>query len=101
MELGRGRSALRLLHPDRRPEATGTFNNPQQVIFRRPSNTTDRLAGGANGNATFWSAYDQGTFATDGTVTPVTMQFAQATAAVEDTILRGGNQTRLLYQRIA
>lgn len=85
-------------------DATGTFNAPATVIFRRPGNTTDRIAGGATtGTPTdsFYSAYDQGTFVTDGTITPVTMQFAQATAAAVNCILRGGNQTRLLYQRIA
>lgn len=80
-------------------EATGVFNSPQSVIFRRPANTTDRVAGGADGTATFWSAYDQGTFETDGTLNAITMQFAQETAAVEDTILRGGNQTRLIFER--
>ncbi|MFP3986871.1 hypothetical protein U9R90_05090 [Streptomyces sp. E11-3] len=80
--------------------ATGTFNSPQSVIFRRPGNTTDRVAGGANGSGTFWSAYDQGTFETDGTLNTITMRFAQDTAAVEDTILRGGNQTRMIYERI-
>lgn len=85
-------------------DATGTFNTGAEVIFRRPGNTTNRLAGGATtGTPTdsFYSAYDQGTFVTDGTITPVVMQFAQATLAPVDCILRGGNQTRLLYQRIA
>lgn len=81
-------------------DATGTFNTSNGVIFRRPGNTTDRVAGGADGSATFWSAYDQGTFETDGTLNDITMQFAQDSAAVEDTILRGGNQTRMLYRRI-
>lgn len=80
-------------------DATGTFNTANSVIFRRPGNTTDRLAGGANGEATFWSAYDEGTFETDGTLNPVTMQFAQYTAVAEDAILRGGNQTRMIFER--
>lgn len=90
------RSFTQAIHTD----ATGTFNAAQSVIFRRPGNTTDRIAGGPNGTATFWSAYDQGTFETDGTLDTVTMQFAQFTSGAEETILRGGNQTCMIYQRI-
>lgn len=80
--------------------ATGTFNDPQQVIFRRPGNTTDRIAGGPSSDPTFWSAYDQGTFETDGTLNTVTMQFAQNVSSANSIILRGGNQTRIIYERI-
>lgn len=85
-------------------DATGTFNAGATVIYRRPGNTTDRIAGGATtGTPTdsFYSAYDQGTFATDGTITPITMQFGAVAAAAVNTILRGGNQTRIIYRRIA
>lgn len=73
------------------------------IIFRRPGNTTARIAGGtdaASPPGRFHSAYDRGTFATDGTNSSVTMQFAQNTANAGQTILRGGNQTRMLYWRI-
>lgn len=78
------------------------FNTGSQVIFRRPANTTTRIAGGASdvSNDVFLSAYDWGTFATDGTISPVTMQFAQNTSSADPTILRGGNQTQMLYRRI-
>ncbi len=79
------------------------FNTGSQVIFRRPGNTTDRHAGGASDASSdvFLSAYDVGTFATDSSNSPITMRFTQLTASANPTILRGGNQTRLLYQRIA
>ncbi|MDX3047550.1 hypothetical protein PV378_13710 [Streptomyces scabiei] len=85
------------------PGASGTANTPQSVNFRRPANTTGRLAGGsdaASPPANFHSAYDQGTFVTDGTTSSVTMQFAQAVSHANQTILRGGNQTRMIYRRI-
>lgn len=86
------------------PGAGTTVNSPQSVNFRRPANTTGRLAGGSDSTsppAGFHSAYDQGTFTTDGTISSVTMQFAQAVSHANQTILRGGNQTRMLYRRIA
>lgn len=78
-------------------------NTGSQVIFRRPGNTTLRVAGGASdgSNDVFLSAYDRGTFQTDGTISPVTMQWAQNTILSSSTVLRGGNQTRMTYQRIA
>lgn len=80
---------------------TGT-NAAAQVIFRRPANTTDRLAGGEGTDTTaFWSAFDRGTFSTDSTNSTVAMQFAQRASGAIGTILRGGNQTRMLYRRIA
>jgi hypothetical protein len=85
------------------PGAGTTVNSPQSVNFRRPANTTGRLAGGSDSTsppAGFHSAYDSGTFATDGTITPVTMQIAQAVSHANQSILRGGNQTRMVYQRI-
>jgi hypothetical protein len=80
--------------------ATGTFNSGASIIQRRPGNTTDRVAGGNNGTATFLSAYDQGSFTTDANPSLVKMQFAQNTSHADDTILRGGNQTRMAVQRI-
>jgi hypothetical protein len=89
----------------RHTDATGSFNSGAEVIFRRPSNSTDRLAGGATGTdplGSFYSAYDSGTFTTTSTSGTVTMQFAQYTAAAVDTILRGGStHTQMVYQRIA
>lgn len=91
------------------PATAGTANTPQSVNMRRPGNTTGRLAGGTDADATippvnFHSAYDQGTFATDGTLSPVTFMFACASPAggvpLAQAILRGGNQTRLIYERI-
>lgn len=87
------------------PAAPGTANTGQLVNFRRPANTTNREAGGsdaagANPLIQFHSAYDSGTFTTDGVLNTITVQFAQATSHADQTILRGGNQTRLLYRRI-
>jgi hypothetical protein len=86
------------------PGASGTANTPQSVNFRRPANTTGRLAGGSDAASpptNFHSAYDVGTFTTDGTTSSMTMQFAQAVSHANQTILRGGNQTRIAYMRIA
>lgn len=85
------------------PGASGTSNTAQSVNMRRPANTTGRLAGGsdaASPPANFHSAYDQGTFVTDGTINSVTMQWAQAVSHANQSILRGGNQTRMVYMRI-
>ena len=82
---------------------TASADTGSLIIFRRPGNTTARIAGGTDTTSPpgrFHSAYDRGTFSTDGTNSSVTMQFAQNTAHASDTILRGGNQTRLLYWRI-
>lgn len=75
------------------------------VVMRRPGNTTARVAGGTDTAGTtppvnFHSAYDLGTFVTDGTLSSVTLQFAQNTSHADQTILRGGNQTRMIYARI-
>lgn len=79
------------------------FNTGSQVIFRRPGNTTTRVAGGASdgSNDVFLSAYDLGTFSTDGTNSAVTMQWAQNSGVANSSILRGGNQTRMIYQRVS
>ncbi|RLL66999.1 hypothetical protein [Streptomyces sp. Z26] len=86
------------------PGSSGSANTPQSVNFRRPANTTGRLAGGSDSVTTpvnFHSAYDSGSFTTDSTLSPITLQFAQAVSSGGQAILRGGNQTRLAYQRVA
>ncbi|MGW0537802.1 hypothetical protein [Streptomyces sp. NPDC003032] len=83
---------------------TTSLNLGSDIILRRPANTTTRIAGGTDATSppgNFHSAYDRGTFATDGTISTVTMQFSQNTSDAGQTILRGGNQTRLMYYRIA
>ncbi|MET9516379.1 hypothetical protein [Streptomyces sp. NPDC002994] len=83
--------------------AASGVNTGSDVVMRRPGNTTPRVAGGSNATSPpgdFHSAYDRGTFSTDGTVAELAMQFAQNTSHADQTILRGGNQTRLLYWRI-
>lgn len=82
--------------------ATGAgVDTGSSVIMRRPGNTTDRVAGGS-GIANFHSAYDSGTFITTGTPTEHAMYAGRnGVGTGGTTILRGGNQTRLLYQRIA
>jgi hypothetical protein len=83
---------------------TTSVNTGADVILRRPANTTVRIAGGSDATSppvNFHSAYDRGTFTTDGTLSAITMQFAQNVSDAGQTILRGGNQTRMLYRRIA
>jgi hypothetical protein len=83
---------------------TTSINTGADVILRRPANTTARIAGGSDATSppvNFHSAYDRGTFSTDGTINPITLQFAQNTSDAGQTILRGGNQSRMLYTRIA
>ncbi|QFQ97465.1 hypothetical protein F9278_15980 [Streptomyces phaeolivaceus] len=79
--------------------STASVNDGGSVIMRRAAATTNRIAGGS-GAANFHSAYDFGTLQTDAAPGPITLQFAQNTSSANDTILRGGNQTRFLYQRI-
>ncbi|GAB3693623.1 hypothetical protein [Nocardiopsis oceani] len=79
--------------------ASGGINSGSEIIFRRPANSTNRLAGGI-GADNYLSAYDSGTFESDGDPSTTTMEFAQASASDEPTTLRGGNQTRMLYMRI-
>lgn len=82
---------------------TSGVNSGQGVVMRRPAHTTNRYAGGTDASSppsNFHSAYDWGTFATDGTLNTITVQFAQATSSTDQTILRGGNQTRIVYERI-
>jgi len=79
--------------------AAAGVNTGASIILRRPANTTERLAGGT-GASNFHSAYDQGTFSTNAAPTAQTL-YVRQNAASGSTILRGGNQTRLMYQRIA
>lgn len=74
-------------------------NDGSTVIFRRPANTTNRIAG-ATVPANLHSAYDVGTFSTTGSPSEHAMYFSQNTAAAFNTTLRGGNQTGMLYHRI-
>lgn len=87
--------------------ATGQ-NASREVIFRRPANTTDRQAGGtsllsgASPVSVVQTAYDQGTLITSGGTPTLNLMFGRWASGVgQNTILRGGNQTRFLYQRIA
>lgn len=83
--------------------AASGVNTGSEVVMRRPGNTTARVAGGTDATSppvNFHSAYDVGTFITDGTLSSVTLQFAQNTSSADQTILRGGNQTRMIYTRI-
>lgn len=68
------------------------------MILRRPSNLTDAVAGGMSTTIST-AAWDRGTFATDGTSTPVTLQFAQNASSATTMNLRA-NST-FLYQRIS
>ncbi|WP_017614135.1 hypothetical protein [Nocardiopsis salina] len=81
-----------------RDTASG-INNGGPVILRRPANTTPRVAGGS-GSSNFNSAADRGTITTSGGTPTLALQFWQDSADSSPTILRGGNQTRLVYQRI-
>jgi hypothetical protein len=79
--------------------SAASVNDGGDVIFRRAAATTARIAGGS-GAANFNSAYDWGTLQTDAAPGPITLQFAQNSSSANSTILRGGNQTRFIYQRI-
>lgn len=92
-------------------QAMGTGSNTghnadRPVIFRRPGNTTTRIAGGTSdlpSTDVFQSAYDWGTLTTGSGTPTLVLQFGKLsnTQSGLDTILRGGNQTRFVYQRIA
>lgn len=79
--------------------AASGVNTGALIIMRRPGNSTNRVAGGTD-IANFHSAYDAGTFATDSNPGEQAVWFTQNASSTKS-ILRGGNQTRLLYQRIA
>ncbi|MEU0397936.1 hypothetical protein ABZ208_35325 [Streptomyces sp. NPDC006208] len=79
--------------------ATTGADDGAAIIFRRPGNTTDRIAGGSD-VANFHSAYDRGTFTTSSVVSEHALYFTQRVSGATGTILRGGNQTRFVYTRI-
>lgn len=81
-----------------RDTASG-INDGGPVIMRRPANTTARVAGGS-GATNFNSAYDRGTIMTAGGSPTLALRFRQDSSSSQVTTLRGGNQTRFLYQRI-
>jgi len=80
------------------------INTGGSVIMRRPANTTPRVAGGAS-STDYNSAYDRGTMETSGGSPVLTLRVRKDNVDPEVdrevTLLRGGNQTRFLYQRIA
>lgn len=87
----------------------GASNTPNAMLTRRPANTTQVPAGGTsdeNPPANFQSAYDQGTITVGSTGGNVVLMVRQnvgggSPSATNQTILRGGNQTRCFFQRIA
>lgn len=76
-------------------------------VIRRPAQGTQLTAQGGDASGTtdplnFMSAYDRGTFTSTGSSGTAQLQFTQSgTGSTQKTILRGGNGTRVLYQRIA
>lgn len=79
------------------------LNTGAAIIMRRPANTTERVAGGTDTSSppgNFHSAYDRGTITVGGADGDVILQVAQNTSSANQTILRGGNNTRLVYTRI-
>lgn len=69
-----------------------------QIIFRRPANATEIPAGGTGVASALACAFDRGTFATDGTLDAVTLQFAQENSNALGAELRG--DTTMLIQKI-
>lgn len=82
------------------------LNTGTDAVVRRPGQATNILAQGGDAAAVtaplnFMSAYDRGTFVTTSSPAVIALMVAQGTAsATENTILRGGNATRLLYTRV-
>lgn len=82
-----------------------SLNSGGLIIARRPANTTLAIAGGSDGSSppsNFHNATEQGTITTaevGGTATLMVQQSGSGSA--NQTILRGGNQTRCVYRRIA
>lgn len=75
------------------------------IVLRHPAQGSSAIAGGGNDADNdpdnFMSAWDRGTFTTTGTAAAITLQFAQGTTNATASVLRGGNNTRLVYTRIA
>lgn len=79
---------------------TGALN-----IKRRPANTTLQIAGGSDASSppsNFHSAIETGTITTAAVGGTATLMVQQSGAgSTSQTIVRGGNQTRCVYRRIA
>lgn len=91
----------------RAPGAASGLNTGGTAVIRRPGQTTHTvIAQGLDPSGTvdpvnFCSAYDRGTFTTTGNRAVIALMGSQGTAdADENTILRGGNGTRLLFTRV-
>lgn len=88
-------------------ESLGTGNNTGgAAIMRSPAANTQILSGGNSTSSpptNFQCVYDQGYFEIGGTAGNVVLQFAQGPSAStsDQTILLGGNRTRVFYQRVA
>ena len=84
--------------------ASGT-NDGALIIQRRPANATQIPAGGTDGASpppSYHSAYDRGTISVGSVGGLVVLQVRQqGSGSSNQTILRGGNQTRATYARIA
>ncbi|MFL1441813.1 hypothetical protein [Nocardiopsis protaetiae] len=85
--------------------ATTSVNVGADVIYRRPANTTLQLAGGtdsASPPANFHNSIDRGTITTAAAGGAATLMVRQSgSGSTSQTIVRGGNQTRCVYRRIA
>lgn len=86
------------------PTASGA-NTGSDIIMRRPANITQIPAGGtdtASPPTNFHSAYDRGTITVGSVGGLVVLQVRQqGSGSANQTILRGGNQTRCTFARIA
>ncbi|WP_040692409.1 hypothetical protein [Nocardiopsis lucentensis] len=81
-----------------------SLNSGAEIIQRRPANTTLQIAGGSDASSppsNFHSAVDRGTIAVGGVSGNVILEIQQSGAgSANETILRGGNQTRAIVERI-
>lgn len=91
----------------RAPGAASGINEGGAVVMRRPAQTTHSVvAQGLDLSGTvdpinFCSAYDRGTFTTTSSPGAIGLLVSQGTSdADENTILRGGNGTRMLITRV-
>ena len=82
-----------------------SLNSGGAIIMRRPANTTLAIAGGSDSTSppsNFHSATEQGTITTGEVAGTATLMIQQSgSGSTSQTILRGGNQTRCVYRRIA
>lgn len=81
------------------------LNTGALSIKRRPANTTLQIAGGSDASSppsNFHSAVETGTITTAAVGGDATLMVQQSgTGSTSQTIVRGGNQTRCVYRRIA